>query len=158
MTSAIPKPIIAVIGGNESSADLLRDAGTVGRGIAERGAVLICGGRGGIMEAACRGAVEAGGETIGVLPGADAQSANPWVTIPLVTNMGSARNLIIVQSAAAIIAIDGRYGTLSELAFALDFGVPVVGLRTWEVDPAIIAVNTAEEALTRAFECIARNR
>ena len=158
MATAIPKPIIAVIGGNDSSADLLRDAGTVGRGIAERGAVLICGGRGGIMEAACRGAVEAGGETIGVLPGADAQSANPWVTIPLVTNMGSARNLIIVQSAAAIIAIDGRYGTLSELAFALDFGVPVVGLRTWEVDPAIIAVNTAEEAVTRAFECIARNR
>ena len=158
MTSAPTKPIIAVIGGNETSDELSREAETVGRGIAERGAILICGGRGGIMEAACKGAVKAGGETIGVLPGADAQSANPWVTIPLVTNMGAARNLIIVQSAAAIIAIGGRYGTLSELAFALDFGVPVVGLRTEDVDPAIHSVKTAEEALTRAFACVERNR
>jgi uncharacterized protein (TIGR00725 family) len=152
------KLVIAVIGGGRNvTPDLLQTAETVGRCIAQSGAALICGGLGGIMEAACRGACEAGGETIGVLPSNDKESANPWVTLPIATNMGSARNLIIVQSASAVIAVGGAYGTLSEIAFSLDFGKPIIGMQSWDIDPAMQIVKSPEEAVRRAVELAGKN-
>lgn len=150
-------PIIAVIGGSAPTPDEAAAAEAVGRALAEGGAILICGGRGGVMEAACRGAKSAGGLTIGILPGTDRREANPYVDIPIVTGIGEARNTIITRTAQAVVAIGGSYGTLSEIAFALTFGVPVVGLGTWEVKreghpPApIVYAATPEEAATRAL-------
>lgn len=127
------KDIIAVIGGSVCSDAEAAQAETVGRLIAERGAALICGGLGGIMEAACRGAAQAGGFTIGILPGNDPAEANPYVTLPLATGIGYARNAMVVRAAAAVIAIAGSYGTLSEISYARQYGKPVVGLCTWEL-------------------------
>jgi len=124
-------PVIGVIGGSSATAEELSLAEAVGRALAEAGAVLICGGRGGVMEAACRGAKQAGGLTIGILPGTDRSQANPYVDLPIVTGIGYARNAIITRTAQAVIAVGGSYGTLSEIAFALGFGTPVVGLQTW---------------------------
>ncbi len=123
--------IIAVIGGGTCSPREAEWAESVGRQLARDGASLICGGRGGVMEAACRGASSAGGLVIGVLPGTSKTEANPHVHIPIVSGMGEARNVIIIRSAEAVIAIGGEYGTLSEIAFALRFGVPVVCLGSW---------------------------
>lgn len=106
-------------------------AEAVGRGLAEGGAVVLTGGRGGVMAAASRGAAEAGGLTVGILPGEDAGQANPWVQLPIVTGLGEARNAVLIRTAQAVIAVGGEYGTLSEIAFALKFGRPVVGLHTW---------------------------
>jgi uncharacterized protein (TIGR00725 family) len=106
----------------------------VGRLVAERGAVLVCGGRGGAMEAACRGAKQAGGLTVGILPGSDRSDANPYVDVALPTGLGEARNALVVRAADAVIAIGGGYGTLSEIALALKAGKPVIGLDTWEID------------------------
>ena len=125
--------IIAVVGGSKPAPDALPIAEAVGRELAQRGHTVICGGLGGVMEAACRGAREAGGHTIGVLPGSDPNDANQHVEYPIVTNMGFARNAVIVLSAAAVIAVDGSYGTLSEIAIALNYGKPVVGLGTWRI-------------------------
>jgi len=150
-------PIIAVIGGSTATPDEVTTAEAVGRALAEAGAVLICGGRGGVMEAACRGAKSAGGLTIGVLPGTSRGEANPYVDIPIVTGIGEARNAIITRTAQAVIAIGGSYGTLSEIAFAMGFGTPVVGLGTWEVQreghPAapIVYAATPEEAVAQAL-------
>ena len=126
--------IIAVIGGDPAPEDALVHAEAIGREIALRGHVLICGGRGGVMEAACKGASEAGGLTIGVLPDSDRSAVNPYVQIPIVTGMGRARNLTLVLSAGAVIAVDGGYGTLSEIAFALQHARPVAGLGTWRLE------------------------
>jgi uncharacterized protein (TIGR00725 family) len=126
--------VIGSSGGATSPAAVLSDAEAVGREIGRRGHTVICGGQGGVMEAACRGAREAGGQTVGVLPGGDKAAANAFVDFPIVTNMGSARNVIIVQSADAVIAIgSGSYGTLSEIALAFVHGTPVVGLGTWRL-------------------------
>jgi len=147
---------IAVIGGAFCDPKTAALAEEVGREIARRGAILICGGLGGVMEAACRGAKSEGGLTIGILPGTDPNDANPYVDIPIVTGMGEARNVIVVRSAQAIIAIDGEYGTLSEIAFALKFGIPVIGLRTWELFRErervedIVEVETPKEAVEKA--------
>jgi len=152
-----PSPLIAVIGGSICTQGEAAAAETVGRALAEGGAVLICGGRGGVMEAACRGAKSAGGLTVGILPGPDWSEANPYVDIPIATGIGLARNAIVARAAQAVVAIGGSYGTLSEIAFALQFGVPVVGLGTWEVrreghPPApIICAATPEEAAARAL-------
>jgi uncharacterized protein (TIGR00725 family) len=128
--------IIAVIGASQASEKGLAQAEAVGRELAVRGCVLICGGRGGVMEAACRGAAQAGGLTIGILPEADRSAANPHVKVPIVTGMGSARNYIIALSADAVIAIDHGYGTLAELGFALQAGKPIAGLGTWSITGA----------------------
>lgn len=150
-------PIIAVIGGAAPTPEEEAAAESVGRMLAEGGAILICGGRGGIMEAACRGARSAGGLTIGILPGPDRREANPYVDIPIVTGLGEARNVIITRTAHAVVAVGGSYGTLSEIAFALLFGVPVVALGSWEVrreghPPApIIYAATPQEAAARAL-------
>ena len=133
-------------------------AEAVGRALAEAGAILICGGRGGVMAAACRGAKSAGGLTIGVLPGDSAAEANPYVDIPIVTGMGEARNIIIVRTAHAVIAVGGEFGTLSEIAFALKLGRPVVGLGTWELSKeghpvqAILTASTPVEAVQLALD------
>lgn len=125
--------MIAVIGGAFCDPETASLAEEIGREIAKRGAILICGGLGGVMEAACRGAKSQGGLTVGILPGTSSSDANPYVDIPIVTGMGEARNVIVVRSANAVIAVDGEYGTLSEIAYALKFGIPVIGLKTWEL-------------------------
>ncbi len=127
-------PLIGVIGGSAATPEEASLAEAVGRRLAEAGAILICGGQEGVMEAACRGAWEAGGLTIGVLPGTDRADANPYVSIPIVTGIGHARNIIIAYTAQAVIAIGGSYGTLSEIAYSLAFDTPVVGLRTWSME------------------------
>jgi uncharacterized protein (TIGR00725 family) len=155
--------IIAVIGGSAPTQEEAAAAEAVGQALAEAGATLVCGGRGGVMEAACRGAKAAGGLTIGILPGTDRGEANPYVDISIVTGMGEARNTIIARTAQAVIAVGGSYGTLSEIAFALAFGVPVVGLGTWgarrEGHPPVPIVYTAtpEEAASQAL-ALARRR
>ena len=151
------RPIIAVIGGAAPTPEEEAAAEAVGRALAEGGAILICGGRGGVMEAACRGAKSAGGLTIGILPGPDRREANPYVDIPIVTGMGEARNVIIARTAHAVVAVGGSYGTLSEMAYALLFGVPVVALGSWEVRRAghppapIIYAATPQEAAAQAL-------
>ncbi|MBI2909728.1 MAG: TIGR00725 family protein [Chloroflexi bacterium] len=148
---------IAVIGGERCDANACRLAEAVGRELAKRGATLVCGGGGGVMEAACRGARSAGGVTIGILPGNKRAAANEYVTIPIVTGLGFARNSIVVKSAQAIIAVDGAYGTLSEIAYALISGIPIVGLGTWEVsidgkkDDCIIRVDDPVDAVETAL-------
>ena len=149
--------IVAVIGSGDCTAEEAAAAEAVGRLLAEAGAVLVCGGRGGVMAAACRGAKSAGGLTIGILPGVDASEANPWVDVPIVTGLGEARNAIVVRSADAVIAVGGGYGTLSEIAFALKWGRRVVGLGTWELagdgrpDGGILRVERPEEAVKLAL-------
>jgi uncharacterized protein (TIGR00725 family) len=121
--------------------------------VAERGAVLVCGGLGGAMEAACRGAKEAGGTTLGVLPGVDRGEANPYVDIAVPTGLGQGRNLVIVHTADALIAVGGGYGTLSEIALALRAGKPVIGVGSWEV-AGVVAAGTAEAAVAAAFDAL----
>jgi len=124
---------VGVIGEGVCSRRVAALAERVGRAIAEAGAVLLCGGLGGVMEAASRGAARAGGTVVGLLPGFEARDANRWVGIPIVTGMDQARNVILVRSSDAVIAVGGRYGTLSEIALALKLGRPVVGLGTWRL-------------------------
>lgn len=124
--------IIAVIGSsNPQNPQLLELGESVGRELAQRGATIVCGGQSGVMEAVCRGAKAAGGQTIGILPGRQPADANPYVDIPIVTTMGYSRNIIVVHTGAAVIAIGGAFGTLSEIAYALDAQIPVIGLQTW---------------------------
>lgn len=145
--------IIAVIGDSECPPEIAQTAEEVGRRVAQAGHILICGGLGGVMEAACRGAKAAGGTTVGILPGNDRREANRYVDIPIVTGMGQARNVMVVASAQAVIAVSGGFGTLSELAFALKFGIPVVGLRTWRLERGLIKVaGTPEEAVDTALK------
>ncbi|MBO8127679.1 MAG: TIGR00725 family protein [Peptococcaceae bacterium] len=126
---------IGVIGAAECSEEIARVAYEVGRGIAARGAVLICGGRGGVMEAAARGAREAGGVVIGILPGRDRSEGNPYLSFSIATGLGEARNAVIARACDALIAVSGGYGTLSEIGLALKMGKPVVGLHTWRLKP-----------------------
>lgn len=147
---------IGVIGASSCSAKLAQMAYTVGKLIAENGAILICGGMGGVMEAACRGAIEAGGVTVGILPGSSAKEGNDYLTVPVVTGLGYARNSIVVQSAQVLIAIGGKYGTLSELAYAAGFGIPVVGLSTWKIRAPIKHVKTPEEAVRIALKMVVK--
>lgn len=122
---------IAVIGGSRATDAELAAAETVGRTLAEGKAVLVCGGLGGVMAAACRGAKSAGGLTVGFVPGPDQAAANEWVDIVVPTGLGEARNILVVNAAAAVVAIGGEYGTLSELGLALRRRTPVVGIGTW---------------------------
>jgi len=145
---------IGVIGSQEASEEGLGLAEAVGRLVAGRGAVLICGGLGGIMEAAARGAKAAAGLTVGILPGFADAEANPYIDLPLATGLSLARNALVVQASHTIIAIEGEYGTLSEIAFALQLGVPVVGLRTTFRDPKMILAKTPEEAVEQAFNLL----
>jgi len=154
-----PRPVqISVIGAAEGEPETLDAAEAVGRLLAEAGAVVICGGRGGVMEAASRGAQSAGGIAIGVLPGSDPEDANEHVAHVVATGVGQARNLAVVGSGNAVIAVDGHWGTLSEIAFARKLGKPVVALRSWELahrterELGIAEADTPEEAVRLALE------
>ncbi len=151
--------IIGVIGGASIDSCTAEQAFEIGKRIAENGAILVCGGLGGVMEAACRGARSAGGVTVGVLPGIETTAANPYVAIPVATGMGIARNAIIVRTADVLIAVDGSYGTLSEIAMALNLGKTVVQLGSWrlpeagEVDPELYL--TAEDPASAVEKALA---
>ena len=142
---------VAVIGPSEASAAEITQAEAVGRLLAEAGAVVVCGGLGGVMEAVARGAATAGGMVVGVLPGRARADANPHVTVAIATGMGEMRNALIVRAVDAVVAVGGAYGTLSEIAFALRTGVPVVGLDTWDLDDVIDAPDP-EAAVALALE------
>ena len=139
---------IAVCGACACNEDLLAGAETIGRIIAEHSGIVLTGGRGGVMTAASRGAFEAGGVVVGVLP--DLSDGNPYLTIRVRTNMGHARNVVLVESADAVVAVGGEFGTLSELAIALKEGIPVVGYRSWEL-AGMTRASTPEEAALEAL-------
>lgn len=141
---------VAVCGPGAPDAAIAPVAEEVGRLLARGGAILVCGGLGGVMEAACRGAKEAGGTTVGILPGSERASANPFVDIAIPTGMGEMRNALIVRAADSLVAVAGAYGTLSEIALALRTGVPVVGLGTWDI-PGIRRAETPEDAVAAAL-------
>jgi uncharacterized protein (TIGR00725 family) len=139
--------MIGVIGAGSCNDEIYEMARKVGDGIAKAGAILMCGGLGGVMEAACRGAYEAGGQTVGILPGPDRAQANPYVTVPIVTDLGHARNILIVRSSNVLVAVSGGYGTLSEISIALKLGKPLIGLHTWPDIEGIHYVTTPEDAM-----------
>lgn len=141
-------PHVAVVGSGTADPELDGLAEAVGRGLAERGAIVVCGGLGGVMEAACRGARAAGGTTVGLLPGLDREAANQFVDVAIPTGLGELRNGLVVRAADAVIAVGGGYGTLSEIGFALKLGRPVIGLHTWEVARG----GRSAAALTRAAD------
>jgi uncharacterized protein (TIGR00725 family) len=156
MTGA--RTYIAVCGPDPAPEEVAAQCQSVGQAIARAGAVLVCGGLGGAMEAAARGAAAEGGTVLGILPGADRVAANQFVTVAVPTGMGEMRNALIVRAADAVIAVGGEFGTLSEIALALKAGTPVVGIGTWELAKAagpvpdpIVRVATAAEAVALAL-------
>ncbi len=151
-------PQIGVIGSSECSDEIKKVAFDVGYEIAKNGGVLVCGGLGGVMQAACAGAKKAEGITVAILPGSERGEANPYFDIAIVTGLSLSRNVIIVRSADVLISIAGGYGTLSEISFALALEKPVIGLQTWEIDAPIIRVATAQAAVEKAFSLISRFR
>ena len=135
---------VAVVGAGRADDAEARAAEAVGRALAEAGAVVVCGGLGGVMEAACRGAKAGGGTTVGILPGASRADANPHVDVALATGLGEARNALVVRAVDVLVAVGGEYGTLSEIALALKAGKPVVGVGTWEIEGVRAAADPAE--------------
>lgn len=155
---------IGVIGEQDASPAIVAAAEEVGREVARRGGVVVCGGMGGVMAGAARGASREGGTVVGILPGPTVEGSNPHVTIPIVTGMGEGRNVLIARTAEAVIAIGGAYGTLSEIAYALKMGVQVVGYQTWvlqraglEADP-IRRADGPREAVALAWEAAVKRR
>lgn len=152
------RPYVAVVGGGACDGATAEVAEEVGRLLGKAGAVLVSGGLGGVMEAACRGARSEAGTTVGLLPGPDRSEANAHVEVAIPTGLGEARNLLVVRAADALIAVGGEFGTLSEIAFALKLGKPVVGLDSWELSrrgervPAIVRASTAAEAVALALQ------
>jgi uncharacterized protein (TIGR00725 family) len=149
-------PYVSVVGPGEAADGEIEAAEQLGRGLAQAGAVIVCGGLGGVMAAACRGAASAGGLTVAILPGADRSAANEWARVVVPTGLGEMRNALVVRAADVVVAVGGAYGTLSEIALALKIGVPVVGIDTWSID-GIERVGTAGDAVARALE-LARAR
>lgn len=149
------KPVyVAVVGSGAATGDLYEKAREVGRLVAERGGVVVCGGLGGVMEAAARGAAEAGGTAVGVLPDEDRRRANPYLTHSVATGTGQARNLAVVCSGDAVVAVGGEYGTLSEIGLALKVGRPVVALSSWELGEHVAVASSPEEAVAAAFRAV----
>ena len=147
---------VAVIGGGEVSSELAALAREVGRELARRGAVLLCGGLGGVMATAAQGAQEEGGVSIGLLPDPDRSRANPYLTYSLPTNLGHARNIVIAHSADALIAVDGSLGTISEAAIGLKLGKPVIGVQvTWDL-PGLERAASPDAAVAAALEALRR--
>jgi len=151
--------MIAVIGESHASDEIAKLAEEVGKEIGKAGAVLVCGALKGVMEQACKGAKSAGGTTIGILPGSKREDANPYIDYPIITGIGYARNKLVVKSGHVVIAVGGSYGTLSEIAFALGYEIPVVGLKTWnfvhhsgKVDQKVHHVSTPKEAVELAIK------
>jgi uncharacterized protein (TIGR00725 family) len=153
---------IAVVGEGRCSRRVAALAERVGAAVAAAGAVLVSGGLGGVMEAASRGAARRGGTVVGVLPGGDRGDANRWVTVPIVTGLGEARNVLVVRTADAVIAVGGMYGTLSEIALALKLGRPVIGLGTWRLRQPegrrvpIVPARSPDDAVARALRAATR--
>ncbi len=151
MPGNLPTRYVAVIGGGEISPEAAALAFEVGRELAQRGAIVVCGGLGGVMEAAARGVQEEGGVSIGILPDPDRYRANPYLTYTIPTNLGHARNMLIAHSADAVIAIDGSYGTISEAAIALKLGKPVIALKcAWDL-PGLKRATAPQEAVAQAW-------
>jgi uncharacterized protein (TIGR00725 family) len=156
------KPYVAVVGAGDADPQLARVAEDVGRGLAAHGAIVLCGGLSGVMEAVCRGCRAGGGTSVGILPGHHRREANEFVDVALATGMGEMRNALIVRAADVVLALGGEYGTLSEVAFALKVGRPVVGYETWELskrgaaDDAIVRVTSAQDAVAAALRLAAR--
>lgn len=148
------RPYVAVIGPGDATSQQTRNAEEIGRKLAEGGAIVVCGGLGGVMEAACRGASGAAGTTVGLLPGTDRDTANEWVQIAIPTGLGELRNGLVIRAADTVIAVGGAYGTLSEIALALRAGIPVIGLNTWEIE-GIERVESADDAVSRALHMAA---
>lgn len=154
---------VAVVGSGSAEGDELVLAEDVGRLLATRGALVVCGGLGGVMEAACRGAKASGGTTVGILPGFDRGDANRWVDVAIPTGLGEARNVLVVRAADVVIAIGGEFGTLSEIALALKTGKPVVGIGTWDLSrrgraaTEIVRATTPAEAVERALALAAES-
>ena len=142
------KPIVGVVGASSASLALQKLALEVGKSIAQNGWILVNGGLGGVMEASAQGASEAGGTVVGVVPGPFTKEANRYVTIPVATNMGHARNVILAHTADCLIAVGGEEGTLSEIALGLKLGKLVVGIETWEI-PGVVPVKTPKEAIAK---------
>ena len=155
---------VAVSGGGDADPETCRLAEELGRALARRGAVVVTGGLGGVMEAACRGAKDAGGTTIGILPSDDRADANPWVDVAVPTGLGEGRNVLVVRAADAVVALAGGFGTLSEIALALRLGRPVVGLGTWELgrggrpEGVITVASDPEDAAGKAVELAGLSR
>jgi uncharacterized protein (TIGR00725 family) len=151
---------VAVVGAGRASADEERAAEAVGRGLADAGAVVVCGGLGGVMEAACRGAKAGGGTTVGILPGTSRADASPFVDVAVATGLGELRNGLVVRTADALVAVGGEFGTLSEIALALKAGKPVVVLGGWELArsgtpvEAVVRAASAEEAVARVLAAV----
>jgi uncharacterized protein (TIGR00725 family) len=140
------KKFVGVIGASECDAALAQRAYEIGQGIARLGAILVCGGLGGVMAAVCQGAKQEGGLTVGILPGTQRGEANRFIDIEIVTGLLEARNLIIIRTADTVVAIGGSYGTLSEIGFALRMNKTVVGFETWDI-PGVVKVSTVQETL-----------
>ncbi len=145
---------MSVVGSGTASGELYEKACEVGRLVAERGGTVICGGRSGVMEAAARGATEAGGAAIGILPDEDRKRANEYVSYSIATGAGHVRNLAVVCSGDVVIAVGGEHGTLSEIGLALKVGRPVVALESWELGEHVVVVMSPEEAVEAAFGLI----
>jgi uncharacterized protein (TIGR00725 family) len=151
------KPIISVVGPANCTEEQAETAEAVGRLLAQQEAVVVCGGRGGVMEAACKGAVSVGGITVGILPGSEASEGNPYLTVALPTGLGETRNALVARAGQAMIAIGGSYGTLSEIALALKIGQKVIGLETWSArdhagqELGLLMAKNALEAVTMAM-------
>jgi uncharacterized protein (TIGR00725 family) len=146
--------IVGVVGAGYCDDAIARIAEEVGERLARRGLVVLTGGRGGVMEAASRGAKKGDGLTIGVLPGDRREDANRYVDIPIVTGFGEARNVIVARTAEVLVAIAGEYGTLSEIALALKMGRPVIGLHTWSLAKDVIVVEDPEQAVEKVLDCL----
>lgn len=160
MTMAEPwkRIVIGVIGAGQADASLRGLAREVGAEIARQGAILACGGLGGVMEAACQGAKEQGGFTLGILPGFHKREANPYVDLAIVTGMSYARNLVLVRTADALVAVGGGFGTLSEIAFALQLDKPVVAINSWPVSAKIVPATEPKEAVELAVRLAQGNQ
>jgi uncharacterized protein (TIGR00725 family) len=151
----VTTPYVAVVGAGDFDEDICALAEEVGRELGRRGCVLVCGGLGGVMEAACRGAKNAGGTTVGILPGTSRSEANDFVDISIPTGLGEMRNALIVRATDVVIAVGGEFGTLSEIAFALKTGKPVVGLAAWQLSKEGKEVHAFERA-TSGVEAVER--
>lgn len=145
---------VAVVGSGEADAGLYEKARRVGRLVAERGGIVVCGGLGGVMEAAARGATEAAGTAVGILPDENRGRANPYLTYSLATGTGHARNLAVVCSGDVVVAVGGEYGTLSEIGLALKVGRPVVALASWDLGEHVRGASSPEGAVAAAFEAL----
>ena len=146
---------VAVIGSGEATKEERNIAYELGREIARKSYILVCGGLGGVMEAACKGAKDNGGLTVGILPGNKKEESNPWVDIKVVTAMSHARNTIVVRSADVVVSVGGKYGTLSEIALAFVVNKPVIGIKTWDID-GVIKVRNVKAAITKIKEIAKR--